>query len=165
MTTIDLTPDNEQIAAANMSLYTGHADWPFESLRTITERTSAEGVDPATYGCPIEKNIALYRNDVDGGLIAEIDESTFEIWMPPHYVEEGRSSTHAVRICSIMHSKKTQNFLEFLLSEEMIKTPPQYQYYRCNPDDESMIDVLLKFENKEDAAVWNATYSTYATEE
>lgn len=162
MTTIDLTPNHEQIRPEQIPTYACHADWPFEALRTITERISEEGAAEPVYGCPIEKNIDLYKHDVANGLIADIDEDTFEIWMPQFYSDQARSSTHAVRICSICHSEKTKTYLEFLLAESMISAPPQYQYYRCNPDDDSMLDVLLKFENADDAAVWNATYSTYA---
>ena len=163
--TIDLTPNNQQIKPENMAKYPDHKDWPYESLRTITEMISPSTTGypyDAVYGDPIEHNIEIYKHDVAAGLAADITDDAFEFFTPAFYTKEGRSSTHAVRITAIVHSKENQELVEKLLAENKIKIPPQYQYYNVQdlyekPDNTwPTLDVRLKFETKEDADAWIA---------
>lgn len=173
--TIDLTPNNQQIKPENMAKYPDHKEWPYESLRTITEMISpSKAIDmdcpTATYmevyagelvvnkeithgkyGNPIEQNIEIYKRDLAMGLTADIADADFEFFMPKFYITEGRASKNAVEIYAICHSKENQEFVEKLLAENKIKVPPQYQYYRDSP---GSLDIRLKFETKEDADAW-----------
>lgn len=155
--TIDLTPNNQQIKPENMAKYPDHKDWPYESLRTITEMIS-----PSTTGDPIEHNIEIYKHDIAAGLTADITEDDFEIWTPEFYKRENRGLVHALRISSMMHSKENQELVEKLLVENKMKIPPQYQAYNVHdlygkPDDAvPTLDIRLKFETKEDADAWIA---------
>ena len=167
--TIDLTPNNQQIKPENMAKYPDHKEWPYESLRTITEEISPSTTgDPydAVYGDPIEHNIEIYKHDIATGLTADIELDDFEAWIPEFYTSEnrgtkGKTFIHAIRISAIKHSKENQQLAEKLLAENKIKVPPQYQYYNVydtfgrTPDvGIPNLDIRLKFESKEDADAW-----------
>jgi hypothetical protein len=157
----DLTPNNEQIPAANMSKYPCHAEWPLESYRTITERTSADGAAEVTYGCPIEKNFDLYNHDTANNLVADIDADTFKMYQPPFYVKEDRTvdtalstSGEVLKACAVCFSDKTNEYAKKLLEDGVISQLPQFQYYCCDPTNVHHLDLLLKFANSDDASSW-----------
>jgi hypothetical protein len=172
---IDLTPNNQQIKPKNMAKYPDHAEWPYESLRTITEMFSpSKAVDTeypngtylhlygntvvknkviihGKYGDPIEQNTELYKHDIAMGFAAAVTDDDYDIFMPQFYILECRSSGNAAEICSMRHTPENKQFVEKLLVENKIKVPPQYQYYRDSP---GSLDLCLKFESKEDADAW-----------
>jgi hypothetical protein len=130
--TVDLTPNNQQIKPENMAKYPDHKEWPYESLRTITEMISPSTTgDPydAVYGDPIEHNIHVYKHDISMGLAVDIDIGEFEMFIPEFYLKEGRSSIAAHRLMAMRHSSENTELIENLLKENKIKVPPQYQYY------------------------------------
>jgi hypothetical protein len=165
--TIDLTPNNQQIKAENMVKYPDHKEWPYESLRTITEMISPSTTGnqyDAVYGDPIEHNIEIYKHDIAAGLAVDIEEDYFELFMPEFYINDyrGRESYYVMQIAAVMHSDKMNILVNALLRQNKIKHYPQYQYYIGDPstnglfwDKDKCFHFLLKFETKEDADAWN----------
>jgi hypothetical protein len=147
---IDLTPNNQQIKRADMAKYPDHKDWPYESLRTISEKEDSE----QSVKSPVEQNTALYDNDISTGLAIEIADDEWEIYIPKMFLRKDSSSLPTILFFPVRHSAKSYELVKYLIENETISARPQYQWYHSENGNMRKCHLRLKFESKADADAW-----------